>query len=188
MRDGTNTRKKLERCALGLFVKKGVSATTIKDIANKAGVAEGTLYRHYESKDELAQSLFTNAYEEVATSLKQLADKEPNLEKKIYVMVKFFCEKYDEDPILFNYLLIAQHNQLKISHEKEINAHEFIVMLFNEAFRKKELPKRDPHFCASITLGIVLQAAISRVYGRISRSMVEDIDDLVDAIKGALHY
>lgn len=188
MRDGTNTRKKLERCALALFVKKGVSATTIKDIAHKAGVAEGTLYRHYESKEELAQSLFTNAYIEVAATMKQLADKEPNIEKKLDVMVRFFSEKYDEDPILFNYLLIAQHNQLKLVLEKEVSAHEFIVALFNEAFRKKELPKRDPHFCASIVMGIVLQAAISRVYGRISRTMVEDVNDLNAAIKGALHF
>ncbi len=188
MRDGSLTRKKLERCALTLFVKKGVSATTIKDIAHKAQVAEGTLYRHYESKDELAQHLFTSAYEEVASTLKHLSQEQPTLPLKIQAMVRFFCEKYDEDPILFNYLLIVQHNQLKVVHEKEINAHEFMVAIFNDAFRKKELAKRDPHFCASIVLGIVLQAAISRVYGRITRTMIADTDDLVQAIRGALSF
>jgi AcrR family transcriptional regulator len=188
MRDGSSTRKKLERCALSLFVKKGVTATTIKDIANKAGVAEGTLYRHYESKDELAQHLFSSAYAEAVKALKQLAEKEPTLDQKLKVMVHFICGQYDEDPILFNYLLLVQHNQLKIIHDKENNVHELIVHMFNDAFRKKELPKRDPDFCASLVLGIVLQAAISRVYGRITRTMMADADDLVSAIKGALHY
>ncbi|MBN9289176.1 MAG: hypothetical protein BGO43_10080 [Gammaproteobacteria bacterium 39-13] len=187
MRDGTNTRKRLERCALSLFVKKGVAATTIKDIANKAGVAEGTLYRHYESKDELAQHLFSSAYEEVSLQLKNIAQTHPTFEEKIKAMVHFFCEKYDEDPILFNYLLLAQHNQLKIIHEKEVSAHEFLVVIFNEAFRKKELAKQDPQFCAAIVMGIVLQAAISRVYGRINRSMMEDVDALIKAILGALY-
>lgn len=186
MRDGTNTRKKLERCALTLFVKKGVTATTIKDIANDADIAEGTLYRHYQSKEELAQSLFINAYDEVAHQVQKLAAQQPTFEQKLKAMVKFFCEKYDEDPILFNYLLLVQHTQLKAVTERELNAHALLVSLFNEAMRKKELTTRDPHFCASVVLGIVLQAAISRVYGRIKRSMMADVDDLVRAIEGAL--
>ncbi len=188
MRDGSLTRKKLERCALSLFVKKGVSATTIKDIANKAQVAEGTLYRHYESKEELAQHLFTSAYEEVALKLKQLAYEQPTITKQIDVMVHYFCNKYDEDPVLFNYLLLVQHTQLKISHEKDINAHEYLVALFNEAIKKKEIPKKDANFCASVVLGIVLQAALSRVYGRITRTMMDDAPELVLAIKGAIGY
>lgn len=188
MRDGSLTRKKLERCALTLFVEKGVSATTIKDIAFKAQVAEGTLYRHYESKDELAQHLFTSAYIEVATHLKQLASEQPTLSQKIQKMVHYFCAKYDEDPILFNYLLLVQHNQLKVVHQKDVNAHEFMVMIFSDAIKKKEIAKKDPHFYASVLLGIVLQAALSRVYRRITRTMVDDADDLVMAIKGALGY
>lgn len=188
MRDGSNTRKKLERCALTLFVEKGVSATTIKDIAHKAGVAEGTLYRHYESKDELAQHLFTSAYETFTQEIKKLAFVKPTIAQKIEAMVKFFCEKYDEDPILFNYLLLVQHTQVKTSHEKDINAHENMVALFNDAIKKKEVKKKDPHVYASIVLGIVLQCALSRVYGRIKRSMLEDAEDLVEAIKGAIGY
>lgn len=185
MRDGTNTRKRLERCALTLFVKKGITATTIKDIANKAGIAEGTLYRHYQSKEELAQSLFTTAYEAVALEVKKLAEQQPTINQKIRAMVHFFCQKYDEDPILFNYLLLAQHTQLKAT-ARDVDAHELLVALFSEAIHKKEITRRDPQFCAAILLGIVLQAALSRVYDRISRTMVADADDLVDAILGAL--
>ncbi len=188
MRDGSLTRKKLERCALALFVEKGVSATTIKDIAYAAEVAEGTLYRHYESKDELAQHLFTSAYETFTQEIKKLALAKPTLGQKIDAMVRFFCEKYDEDPILFNYLLLVQHTQIKVSHGKDINAHENMVTIFNDAIKKKEIAKKDPNLYTDIVLGIVLQAALSRVYGRVSRSMIQDADDLIEAIAGALGY
>lgn len=186
MRDGTSTRKRLERCALTLFVEKGISATTIKDIAKSADIAEGTLYRHYTSKDELAESLYVKAYEEITSEIKKSAEKYPALKLKLKAMVSFFCKKYDDDSILFNYLLLAQHHQMQILRDKEYSAHAQLLPLILEAIKKKELPKRDADFYVSIVLGIILQAALSRVYDRIKRTMAEDAEDLVNAISNAL--
>lgn len=185
MRDGAATRKRLERCALVLFVQKGITATTIKDIAEKANIAEGTLYRHYKSKDDLAYHLFIKSYEETAKQVKALSEKFTKLADKMKAMTHFFCERYDEDPILFNYLLLAQHHQLK-NISPETSAHALLVPVFSQAIAKNEIPKRDPHFYAAVALGIVMQAAISRVYGRITRPMLDDADDLVRALLGAL--
>ena len=186
MRDGTLTRKRLERCALTLFVEQGIHATTIKDIATSAGIAEGTLYRHYTSKEELAESLFLKAHESIANHVKKEIEKFSSLKDKLKFMVHFFCEKYDEDPIVFNYLLLAQHHQMQILKKADYSAHAQLVSVVNEAIKKKELSKRDPDFYASVILGIILQAALSRVYGRITRKMTEDAEDLVSAIEGAI--
>lgn len=186
MRDGSSTRKRLERCAIALFVEKGISATTIKDIANSAEIAEGTLYRHYTSKEELAESLFVNAHEDITSQMKQLAEKFPNLKGKLKVMVHFFCQKYDDDPVVFNYLLLSQHHQMKILSDKQYSAHAQLLPIINEGLKKKELAKQDPNFYAAVVLGILLQAALSRVYGRIERKMIDDADELVKAINGAL--
>ncbi|MBU3921016.1 MAG: TetR/AcrR family transcriptional regulator, partial [Alphaproteobacteria bacterium] len=53
-----NAKPKIERAALKLFIHEGVDAATTREIADKAGVSEGALYRHYKGKDELALSLF----------------------------------------------------------------------------------------------------------------------------------
>jgi len=186
MRDGSSTRKRLERCALTLFVKKGITATTIKDIAQKAGVAEGTLYRHYESKEELAKQLYLDAHSQNSAQVKAIIVDCHDIKQKIKIIVRFFCEKYDEDPIVFNYLLLAQHEQIKALAEKEISAHDIVVTIFNDAIRKKEMPKRDSQICAIILLGILLQAAICRVYSRITRPMVDDAEVLELAVVNAL--
>ena len=44
--------------ALTLFAEKGFEATTTREIAEQAGAAEGTLYRHFDGKADLAQSLY----------------------------------------------------------------------------------------------------------------------------------
>jgi AcrR family transcriptional regulator len=186
MRDGTATRKKLERCALTLFVKQGFSETTIRDIAEKAGVAEGTLYRHYVSKDELAQHLFFENYQEIADQFQKIAKEHDNFSEKMKAMVVFFCEQYDKDPTLFNYLLITQHHQLKKLSEKQSNAHKLLLELFIDAIAQNQVQGLSADFCASLVLGIILQAAISRVYGRIKRTMMADANELAAAILRAL--
>lgn len=46
-------RNQLIETALRLFAEKGMENTTIKDIAEAAGVAQGLLYHYYRSKDDL---------------------------------------------------------------------------------------------------------------------------------------
>src|SRR5262245_18946491 len=50
---GAATRERLLRAAIAIVAKDGLAAATTAAIAAEAGVAEGTLYRHFESKDDL---------------------------------------------------------------------------------------------------------------------------------------
>ena len=43
--------QELLAAALDLFVEKGFAATRSEEVAARAGVAKGTLYRYYPSKD-----------------------------------------------------------------------------------------------------------------------------------------
>ena len=73
-RPGNHTKELIARTALHLFVEKGITETTIRDIAGAAGVAEGPLYRHYESKDQLAWELFSTNYLAFALELDRLQE------------------------------------------------------------------------------------------------------------------
>ena len=55
------TRQRLIRAALELFATRGYHDTTTAQIAKKAGVAEGTIYRHFASKQQLANELYRAA-------------------------------------------------------------------------------------------------------------------------------
>jgi len=47
------TRERLLDAALGLFVKDGIEAASIEDVAETAGYSRGAFYSNFESKDEL---------------------------------------------------------------------------------------------------------------------------------------
>lgn len=55
------TRQRLIRAALELFTTRGYHDTTTAQIAKKAGIAEGTIYRHFASKQQLLNELYRAA-------------------------------------------------------------------------------------------------------------------------------
>ncbi|RIW29117.1 TetR/AcrR family transcriptional regulator [Bacillus salacetis] len=53
----TEKQKRILEAALEIFAEKGFSATSTSEIAKKAGVAEGTIFRHYKTKKDLLLSI-----------------------------------------------------------------------------------------------------------------------------------
>lgn len=53
----TDKQKKIIIAAIETFSEKGFAATSTSEIAKKAGVAEGTIFRHYKTKKELLMSI-----------------------------------------------------------------------------------------------------------------------------------
>jgi AcrR family transcriptional regulator len=53
----TDKQKKIILAAIESFSEKGYAATSTSEIAKKAGVAEGTIFRHYKTKKDLLVSI-----------------------------------------------------------------------------------------------------------------------------------
>jgi len=67
------TRQRLVRTALELFTTLGYHDTTTAQIAKKAGIAEGTIYRHFTSKQHLVNELHRAAQRWATTVVQDAA-------------------------------------------------------------------------------------------------------------------
>jgi AcrR family transcriptional regulator len=65
----TDTETKILKAALHLFAQRGYSGTTTKDLAQSAGVAEGTLFRHFENKKAILVAVASQGWVEILTDL-----------------------------------------------------------------------------------------------------------------------
>ena len=61
----TDKLMKIDEAAVMLFAEKGFANTSTKDIASKAGVAEGTIFKHFKTKDDLLKYLLLKFMNEV---------------------------------------------------------------------------------------------------------------------------
>ncbi len=97
MRDGSRTRQAIDRTALRLFVEKGVAETTIRDIAKEAGIAEGTLYRHYAGKEAMAWELFVENFTAIGRTLNEIQRRKDTTREKLDAIIRHFCSVFDKD-------------------------------------------------------------------------------------------
>ncbi|MER7999222.1 TetR/AcrR family transcriptional regulator [Streptomyces sp. NPDC004749] len=68
------TRQKLYEAAVTLIAEQGFSATTVDEIAERAGVAKGTVYYNFKSKTELFEELLRHGVGLLTSSLKEAAE------------------------------------------------------------------------------------------------------------------
>ncbi|HEY9539113.1 MAG TPA: TetR/AcrR family transcriptional regulator [Kiloniellaceae bacterium] len=168
---GQRTQERIEQVTLALFAEKGVDRTTIGDIARAAGIAEGTIYRHYPSKEELVWQLFSRNYTGLAQQLDALQAARQGLRPKLAAMVGLFCSLFERDPDMFRFLLLVQHGQLERVTTEMQTPVTVLKGVIEAAVARGEIPHQNAQVATAMVLGIVLQVAVFKVYGRIDRPL-----------------
>jgi TetR/AcrR family fatty acid metabolism transcriptional regulator len=76
-------RERILDAAVRVFAKKGFHATRVSEVAKAAGVADGTIYLYFQSKDELLVSLFEDRVEKLLAFMSEELPKEPTAKAKL---------------------------------------------------------------------------------------------------------
>jgi AcrR family transcriptional regulator len=166
------TRRRLRTAALELFVEQGVVETTTRDLAKRAGIAEGTIYRHFESKDELVRDLFQDHYVRFGAELNRIQAETPGgIDAQLRAMIDYMCRLYDEEQTLYRFLLLVQHAALPTIRTAATSPAVIFRNLVSRAVERGEIPEQNPALAASMMLGAIIQPALSLIYGSLSGTM-----------------
>jgi AcrR family transcriptional regulator len=179
-------KDRIDAAALALFAARGVGATTTKEIAARAGVAEGSIYRHYESKEALARSLFVRHYDAMGRRLKAVAERPGGFRARLDAMVREVCIIADDEPAVFAFLLLSHHDGLRHLDAGTVSPVTVVCEAVAEAMARGEIAENDPELMTAFIFGAVVQPATFRHYGRIDRPMRELAPSLAGACWRAL--
>ena len=108
----SRTRKKLKEAALDVFSEKSVDAATVEEITEKADLGKGTLYQHFEDKEQIVITLVEEAVEHLIEILRAYTSEPHTLEQMLEHLLnahyEFSIQAKEEFMLLFQGKLLLK--------------------------------------------------------------------------------
>lgn len=151
----TDKRDAIMKAALDLFVERGFHGTAVPEIAEKAGVGAGTIYRYFENKEALVNALYRQEKQNFAQRVlaefpKQTMARE--LFRTMWMRMATFAAK---TPKPFIFLELHHHAEYLDAESKALE--QRMLALFTNvvvaAQARGELKDGPPHLLMAIVMG-----------------------------------
>ena len=159
-----DTRTKILQAALKLFAKRGYDGTTTKDLAKKAGVAEGTLFRHFNNKKAILIEVATAGWVDILTDLLTELSEMGSYKAVSQVMRRRMLNMRQNSDLMRVCFVEAQyHPELRDTIQAEvIDKMTNVAEAFFETAMDKGIYRRmNPKIVAKVFLGIFAIAGFS---------------------------
>jgi TetR/AcrR family transcriptional repressor of nem operon len=95
MRKGQQTRREIIRKAAPIFNQKGFAGAALSDLMKATGLEKGGIYRHFESKEQLAVEAFDYAWKTAVDSRLEGTAEIANAVDRVKQIVRNFQERRD---------------------------------------------------------------------------------------------
>jgi len=96
--------------ALSTFAERGYDGARIREIADRAGVTDGALYRHFNSKEELAQHLFAQALTAYSEALIEASAIGGSVRARLRGCMDAGLRLFRKNPEAMTFTLLRQHS------------------------------------------------------------------------------
>lgn len=150
------TRERLLQSAKELFSKKGYCETKVSDIVEKSGVAQGTFYIYFKSKEEIFLELVKSLHLDLMKNLEKYIKIEKDCQSLIKDFVKeFLTEVYNNREIaeiFFSQLFGLNQDFKKLYLKKISDIQNLIFRVVNRYF-----PEEESQILSTLILGFVRQ-------------------------------
>ena len=114
----TDKRERILAAAERIFARHGFFAARVSEIAKEAGVADGTIYLYFKSKDDLLISLFENRMKQVNDALRAaIAPCAP--QDQLCAFIRAYLRLVHEEPAAAEVLTIELRQSSKFMKEYE---------------------------------------------------------------------
>ncbi len=146
--------------ALSCFAELGYDATRIKHIAAHAGVSEGALYRHYPSKEAIAQALYRHYLGEYVARLHAIVAAEGSARDCLRDVIRLSLASYRANPAAITFVLIRQPTFMGGLPAETVYPLDLIETVMRGGQEDGSIRDGQPNLLAAIFLGCLLRPLI----------------------------
>lgn len=183
------TKRKIFETSMKLFAEKGYDATSIEEITATVGVAKGTLYYHFSSKEEIFNFLVEEGIKLLQNSICIKTSKYKNYIDKVKAIVLIeikIVQKYEN---LITILLSQFYGKETRNQKCQMHIYEYIEQIeeiVKKGINKGEIKQGDPKAIASEIYGLICSTLvyklrnqdnfdISKIYKEFERTVIEGL-------------
>ena len=184
-RRGPKPRKReaISRAALELFVERGVKGATTREIARRAHSTEGSLYRYYAGKQDLAHRVLAQCLaslgECVARALAEVAG--PRLRLRTYV--RRYLEYARENPLEHAFATQSRLQRPLVLDEESSRPRTLLVDILSDGIAHGAFYPCDARRIAPFLLGGLNHAFPTNAAERDREAVERAMDELVSAVE-----
>ncbi len=158
------TRTRILRAAQKLFGRQGYEGTTTRDLASSAGVAEGTLFRHFANKKAILIEVATQGWVEILTDLLTELSEMGSYKAVAQVMQHRMLRLHENGDMLRVCFMEAQfHPELRDRIQAEVigKMTDVAEAFFETAMERGIYRQMNPRVIAQVFLGMFAVAGFS---------------------------
>lgn len=177
-------KKELIQTAYELFITKGYENTSVDEIIAKAGIAKGTYYYHFESKEQILEAVVDMMIDGCIENAKKVIESNLNLEEKIvYTILALRVSPHEqsvEDTINTKDNIILHK---KVNDRIIEEATKIISLIVKEA-KEKGIFKIDNNIEERVKMTLILSSEMFD-HTEVTNASVEVFIDTIEKIYGA---
>lgn len=172
----------IRQSAIKVIAREGFYNTKTSKIADEAGVAVGTIYNYFHSKDEILEYIFEVEFEKRIKYLKELDRKELSIYEKLTMFIeKHFQEiknNLDTAQILVREKEFPKTSDFSsiLSYLNEIPS--LLESMLEEAKEKGEIRDQNPTIIAGLIFG-ALQGVVEKALRTNNLELLENAEEEV---------
>lgn len=145
-------RDRILQAAVEVFAEKGIDRATVDDIAARAGVGKGTIYRRAGKKKDLIFILYQKSAQLVIESIKVETKKRTDPLLQFKEVINVLCDAYEKDLDLA--MLICSRFSFDIKHAKQKmdehsaghdSVYQLVENILQKAIKKGQIRAIDTH-------------------------------------------
>lgn len=159
----TPTRQAILDAAIAIAGENGITAATMDDIAVRAGVAKGSLYYNFTSKDEIFATLLGDALMRLANHFTAVTVHTTGI-ASMRALVEEFLDRIVADTAVLKVMAAEYFRTDRVWIEQFRHAHEAALAPFETAVREigeaAGHPSERPRLLATAAFGAILVAGL----------------------------
>jgi AcrR family transcriptional regulator len=175
----------IREAAMRVVSRKGYDHVTVQDIADEAGVAKGTVYLYFKSREDVLEKTMSFSFEEFHILIREAIGRGTTFRERVEQVVQAQLEYFEQQQEFFRlYLAMAEPlGERRLRKHASYRTHiGQLVSMVAMAVENDEVLAQPPERIAIALASVIRDIGLQRMTEKNKRPIAEDIEFVRDFI------